>query len=202
MSQRFAVVCDGKTDRKAFCWDTGRVSQGHPAVQGLSQILYDFLMCLFCSVSHTHKKPIKSCSVKCSGPPPGGGSRFFSMVKLGKLPRNVYVYGLEDLKIPFEACSEESFHSNRNMQTFKIKNRCPKYRLALSWPALLSLETKNDCGKGDTPKLSWQYPTSGTTCEKAGKRKRHFVKLMHHETPWKIPKSLYSVNPSSQSFFP
>ena len=46
----FPVICYRETDRKGpFCRDTGRVSQGHPAIQGIfTNFMWFFIMCLFC----------------------------------------------------------------------------------------------------------------------------------------------------------
>ena len=46
VSQGFPVIYFRKTDRKGhFCWDTGRVSRGYPAVRGFSEISCEFLLC-------------------------------------------------------------------------------------------------------------------------------------------------------------
>ena len=52
VSQGLPVICYRKTDRKGqFCRDTGRVSQGHSAIQEVfRKFMYFFLMCLFCSL--------------------------------------------------------------------------------------------------------------------------------------------------------
>ena len=52
VSQGFPVICYRKTDTKGhFCRDTGRVSQGRPAIQGVFRnFMYFFLMRLFCSL--------------------------------------------------------------------------------------------------------------------------------------------------------
>ena len=54
VSQGFPVIYYRKTDRKGHvCRDTGRVSQGHPAVQGVFRnFMWFFLMCLFCFLSN------------------------------------------------------------------------------------------------------------------------------------------------------
>ena len=53
-----------KTDRKGhLCRDTGRVSQGHPAIQGFFRnFTWFFLMCLFCSLKKPVWKPTPSIS--------------------------------------------------------------------------------------------------------------------------------------------
>ena len=52
VSQGLPNIYYRKTDRKRnFCRDTGRVSQGHPAIQRVFRnFMCIFLMCLFCSL--------------------------------------------------------------------------------------------------------------------------------------------------------